>query len=654
MKKLLLPLLSLFIFADSASAGFWDFLKPAEINERIREEIADLDVRFNVDLVDVDLFEGLGISSRYRYEVERSYIANFHTRVDKWEIKVDLSPGDIIKDALDLPIYLNIDRDSSVYFVRQFPTKKEALLAKPYLLHKLPVTAERALKHLQPGDFVSIPASMSVAIGASSGFLDRIDGLDAAARVYAVINGKFLIHVFRMKDNKVRVKLIAQRSNARGADASIEGDLEIFGVSILDRQVSKIFDLDFISVGMSKGHGSQFIIDYVFDLNDENAKKAYNQILSSSYKFKDLSIFGEFLRERQLENRLLSSYELADKVFEEDRHLDMKRVERIFKGANNYDFDRSKLKLGLILASFKREVSYTENVISYEDEDGKDKFFFYPIYTKYKRLKFGVWPFKYKEKSTKSFFGLVPIKTRDDEGEIYSDYGFTYEVKDKLFLQTEQVKFKQLVRDAIPETLYKGINWNQFDDETTHRSARGFVQVIFKAAAFADLSEISFEDLNDKLQKFYRNRKYLEAGVIHGFWSRLWRTITIVKLSEKRSLKKIAKELHVVLTDKSLSGKQRIKNLMELRERSLFEKIGIGFLVSLIKQSELKEKLFITMSLHAKDASEVTLKFGDQEFSDLYHELQFAHGAINDRSWDLRMTNDQEITEEEISSALVR
>lgn len=650
MRKWILPLLTLVMFTNSASAGLFDFLKPSEINERVREEIADLDVRFNVDLLDVDLFEGLGISSRYRYEVEPSYIANYHTRVDKWEIKANLSPGDIIKDALDLPIYLNINRDSSVYFVRQFPTKKGALTAKPYLLNRMPVNAERALKYLEPGDFVSIPAQMSVAVGASTGFFDRIDGIDAGANIYYVISGKFLIHVFRMKDNKVRVKLIAQRSNARGGDVNIEGDFEIFGVSILDRQIDKIFDLDFARIGMSSGQGSQFIIDYVFDLNNEKAQKAYNQILSSSYKFKDLSIFREFLRERELENRLLSSYELADDLSDEDRNLDMKRVERIFKGANNYDFDRSRIRLGLILASFKRDVSYTENVISYEDQSGEEKFFFYPIHSKYKKKKFGVWPFKYKEQSTKSYFGLVPIKTRDDEGEVYSDYGFTYDVRDKLFLQTEQVKFKQLVRDNIPESVYKSIEWNQFDEETTHRSARGFFQVIFKASAFEGLKDITFKDLNDRIQKFYRDRKYLEAGIVHGFWQRIWRAVTIVKLSEKRELKKIAKKLHVILTDKELSGKQRIKGLMDLRDYDLFDKVGVGFLISLLNESELDKKLFITMKLHAKEADEVVLKYGDQEFSKLYHELQFAHNAINDRSWDLRMSTEEDLSKEEIES----
>jgi hypothetical protein len=630
---------------SSVQASFFDFLKPAEISERAKEEFADLDVHFNVDLLDVDLFEGVGISSRYRYEVEPSYQANFYTRVDKWEMKTDLRPGDLIKDSIDFPVFLNINKDSSVYFVRQFKSKVKALTALPYSFNKLPITANRAIEKLVPGDFVSIPADMSVTIGASSGFLDTVDGIDAKAKVYYVMNGKFLIHIFRMKNNKVRVKLIAQKSSGTGIDAEISGDVEVFGVSILDKQIDKIFDLDFIEAGWSKGKGTQFLIDYVFDLNDESAKKAYNQILSSTYKFKDIAIFQEFIKERELEVRLLSSYELADDLATQDLLSTERRVERVFKGTNDYEYDRNKLKLGLLLASFSRDVSYTENLISYEEEDGSRHYYYYPIHMKHKKKKVGIWPLRYKEETNYSFFGLVPVRERRGEGNSYSDYGFTYDLRDKNFVQIEQVKFKQKVRDNIPKELYADIDWAEFDETGSHRSARGFFQIIFKAEAFKSLNTISFKVLNEKIQKYYRDRLLLEAGPVHGVWQSVWRKLTIVKFKEKRQLKKIAKKLHFILTDQEITGKQKINNLLKLREKSLFEKVGVGFLISLLDQNTLEDKLFITLKLHALNTEEITLKYGDQKFSKLYHELQYAHNAINNRSWDLRLSTDQDVND---------
>ncbi|PIK16652.1 hypothetical protein [Halobacteriovorax sp. JY17] len=652
MKKWILPLLISSVVHSTAFAGLGDVLKPSHIQERVREEVADLDISFRLELFDIDLFEGLGISSRYRYEVEPSYIANYHTRVDRWEMKTDIRAGDILKDVIDSPIYLNIDRDASIYFVRQFESKWEASKALPYLLNRLPINAERALKYLSPGDFVSIPSDMTVAFGASTGFLDRVDGIEADANLFYMLKGKFLIHVFRMKDNKVRVKLIAQKSNGIGANTSIGAELEFFGISILDKQIKKIFELDALEIGMGKGKGSQFLIDYIFDLDDEKAREAYNSILSSTYKFKDLEIFREFANERELDIRLLSSYEMADNISKEDVDLKEKRVERVFKGANNYDYNNNRLKLGLLLASFDRDVSYTENLVSYDATNGEKHYFFYPIHTKSKSQKIGISPFKYKENTRISYFGLVPVKKKEDLGSTYSDYGFTYDLKDKYFRQSEQVKLKQLIRDNIPGDIYESIDWAEFDETQAHRSARGFFQVIFKAQAFESLKNITEQELYDKLVDFYKERKLLTAGPVHGVWRRIWRTVTILGVTERMSLKKVSKALHSAMTNIELGAKERVRKLLSLRENNLFEKVGVGFLVSLLPKETLKDNLFITLKLHALSTEEVTLKFGDQKFSKIYDELRFAHGAINDRSWDLRIATDQDLTPEEESLLL--
>ncbi|WP_372652323.1 hypothetical protein [Halobacteriovorax sp.] len=652
MKKWIIPLLIQATISSTAFAGLGDVLKPSNIQERVRTEVADLDISFRVNLFDVDLFEGLGISSRYRYEVEPSYIANYFTRVDRWEMKTDVRAGDIIDEVIKTPIYLNIDRDSSVYFVRQFQSKWEATKAPPYLLNRLPVSASRAIKYLEPGDFVSIPSEMTVAFGASSGFLDQVDGLDAEAEVYYMLKGKFLIHIFRMKENKVRVKLIAQKVNGTAGEVSVGADLEVFGVSIVDKQIRKIFELDALKVGLGKGKGSQFLIDYIFDLNDEKAIEAYNSILSSTYKFKDLSIFRDFVSGNQLESSLLSSYEKADVLSKEDRDLKSKRVERVFKGSNNYDYDNSRLKLGLILASFDRNNSYTENLVSYDSTDGERHYYFYPIHTKTKDKKIGISPFKYKESIKVSYFGLVPVEKEEDIGSTFSDYGFTYDLKDKFFRQSEQVKLKQLIKDNIPKSVYNTIDWAEFNETEAHNSARGFFQVIFKAEAFESIRGITQNELHKRLLTFYKERELLSAGPVHGTWRRVWRAITILGITERRSLKKISTALYSAINDTEIGAKERVRKLLSLRENNLFEKVGVGFLVSLLPKDILEDKIFITLDLHARDTENIKLKFGDQKFSNIYNELRFAHGAINDRSWDLRMMSEEDITPEEESFLL--
>src|SRR5690606_39223889 len=57
-------------------------LEPAKIEQKIKDKITSLDIGFDLDLIDLDLFDGAGLAAKYRYEVEPSYHGDWYTRVD--------------------------------------------------------------------------------------------------------------------------------------------------------------------------------------------------------------------------------------------------------------------------------------------------------------------------------------------------------------------------------------------------------------------------------------------------------------------------------------------------------------------------------------------------------------------------------------------
>ena len=59
----------------------------------------------------------------------------------------------------------------------------------------------------------------------------------------------------------------------------------VFGIKILDNQLDKMLERDLAQYGYSYDPGAQFIVDYVFDLSNDKAAEAYNQILNSNFKF---------------------------------------------------------------------------------------------------------------------------------------------------------------------------------------------------------------------------------------------------------------------------------------------------------------------------------------------------------------------------------
>lgn len=640
MKKLLI-LMALFL-GSTAQAGLADHLEPTKVQERVRQEFADLDINFNIDLLDVDLFEGLGLSSRYRYEVEPSYEKGLHSRVDKWQIKLDLKPGDILGSTLDTPVYFNINRNSEVYFVRQYKSKKRALTALPYTLAKLPLTADLAIKSLLPGDFVSLPASMSIVIGASasSATTGTTIGIDAKANVYYVLSGSFLIHIYRMKDNKVRLKLFANRTRTAGTSAEVEGSSNLFGVKIANKIVENVFELDFAEIGYEKAKGRQFIIDYVFDLNNKKAKEAYNNILSSTYKFKDVVALGQHLGKRPLSKVLLSTYEKADNLFKEDYENQVKkpRVDRIFKGFNKFDQDKFKLKLGLIVAKLGSDRTYTENNISFEDEVGLRHNFYYPIQTKTYEQKIRLGFFKTKERISKSYFALVPTGI-EDNGSKFSDFGLRYERQDKMFRDDEQASVKEFMANNLPGSVFEQIDWKDWTDFTSKKDARIFYQIVLKASAFDQIPLMSKTELKEALYTYVKTKSHFAGNPLDWTWDRAIDLVTTETLTRKWQLKSLAKKLHPILFNTDLSGKKRVNLLMDIRNRNKFREFGIGFVMSLIPKEKLADHLQVRLELSAKDKGKVDFKFGNQELSDLYRQLQHVQNAINNRSYDLRLNS---------------
>ncbi|EQC52322.1 hypothetical protein [Bacteriovorax sp. DB6_IX] len=626
--------LILFISTLSVQAGIKDILNPEKLAGKVREEIAEMDISASVKLVDLDLAEGIGISSKYKYEVEPSYQAKHYTRIDRWKLNTDIKAGDIIKDIVELPVYLNIAKGAEVNFVRQFPSKKEAMLKKPYFLSSLPVNADKALK-LHVGDFVSIPTTMSVAVGAGIGNAYEI--LKTNVGAYVVFSGQFLVHVYRMKDSKVRVRLIAQRNSSYGANSSAKLSFDIFGISVVDRQIKRWVDLDVAKFGGSHGSGHQLIIDYIFDLKTEEAKHAYNSILGSTFKFKDVDMFKEYIKERGLEDRLISVYEDAEVLFKEDVNKKAKRVDRIFKGFNDFKKESSHFKLGLLVTSYSKNKTFIENKISYDDKHGQRKRFYYPTQTDYKKNEFDIFILKAKERVVKTTFGLVPLDD-EDYGDSYTDFGFTYDRKDKVFRIDEQRKYIQMLNDTLPDELYDSIDWKGWDEYRSRPNTVASMQVIFKKEALAFLKGMQEKDIRKKLYTFYKERKLVDISLVDGFFKRLWRKLRLINGEERSDIKYISQKLYAVFNSNEFDGKDRIKTLMDLRDRYIFKRMGFKFLMSLVPANELDKYVYINLRMHSKKDEEVKFVFGTQGYSEVYHELMYVNSVLNDRSIDLRLT----------------
>ena len=110
---------------NSLFAGFKRHLEKSKWGKRIVNEIADIDIKFNIKLFDVDLLR------RYRYRkqvslwrLSLSYVDNYYDKVDTWRLNANVRPGDMISKILSLRIEHRKRSRSS--FIRQFKSKSRA------------------------------------------------------------------------------------------------------------------------------------------------------------------------------------------------------------------------------------------------------------------------------------------------------------------------------------------------------------------------------------------------------------------------------------------------------------------------------------------------------------------------------------------------
>ena len=76
---------------------------------------------------------------------------------------------------------------------------------------------------------------------------------------------------------------------------------------------------------------------------------------------------------------------------------------------------------------------------------------------------------------------------------------------------------------------------------------------------------------------------------------------------------------------------------LELREHSVFRKVGYSFLMSLLPHDKLEELIYVELKLHARGESKVNFTFGNSSYSSVYKQIVYINKVLNDRSYDLRI-----------------
>ena len=184
------------------------------------------------------------------------------------------------------------------------------MLAVPYTIAKVPYDAKSAQERMKVGDFVQIPADMSLVLGVDTdwGFSSVFS---PTAYANLIVSGNFTINLYRKSEHEFRLKLISRtRSSARGGGRG-KFNFGVTGVDIVDKGVEKIFELDVIDIFLEKGLGEQYIVDLEFDLSKKHVRDAFDKILKPTFKLNMNQILWQYQGKEFFEKRLMADLEPA-------------------------------------------------------------------------------------------------------------------------------------------------------------------------------------------------------------------------------------------------------------------------------------------------------------------------------------------------------
>lgn len=505
------------------------------------------------------------------------------------------------------------------------------------------------------------------------------DGIfSSGVHSHYVLSGEFLIHIFRMKDEKVRVKIIALRKKGMGASTSLDIGFKIFGIGIVDNKIKRVLDMNLARLGWNQEKGNLFLMDFVYDLRDENAARAYNQILSSTYKFKNMRVLNPFLNHRDLEDQLISDLTLTNEIFEEDQKSspDKRRVDRVFKGSNEFEKESSGFKFGFNLAKWSKDSTYTDNQISFVDRNNQKHHFYFPHHTvtSDQKLLFGF----SKTSTTRNYFALWPTDENGESADLsrhtkvstdpldgsevrieklpsanqkgpnvadFKDFGMNYEWTDKRMWGFQHEEFKKFIQRNVRSEIFDQIKWGDWAEDKLRHNVRFFFQAIIHKVGIGEMVQADKSNLHSRLQNFMlrvplppvQNRNSNDVSQTQQTWQD----------ENAHSLRVMTEGLEEALSGElEMKDRERIKKLMDLRSNTAFEELGTGFLMDLLDRSKLGEQISLTLHMSAKDTKPLHFEYGNHQLEELYKELQYVQGVLGNRSHDMRILNQQVANEQ--------
>lgn len=575
-------------------------------------------LKLDVKVLSQEIFDGARLNVFWNRETKPAYFNSLFTRYDRYRLSPTLDlESRIVKigDGQFTP-GLKVRNSAEVIFARQFKNARDAFWADAYYPTRMPITADRALNNLNPGDFFSFKAQMDATFSLSFLELFTAAGMAVQPAFYTVGRGTFEVQILRLPNDQIRLKLIALRTRERGFRVSSEDDsnAQFFISNTVDRLLINVLHLNPIDFVLARGNNDVFMVDYNINLKDPAVASAYNEVFKQAVKFVGVDKSANFTR-KQVMRRVVINMEPLERIFVADRSVgQLGRVSREFKGGINSTYKRSRFAIDLAVFSIGTEAQFSTNEMTSFDTQ-TDNQEFYRIDT-FQRDSHRGFLFSLHRTRNRARVDLIANSNSTFDQNVPESIVTGFEFRDRIFSRKEFEKFQRSIARMIPASVYSKINFGDWASEKRRPNVAARNQLVVTSESILALPPMSKAQIIDAYKAYLAT---IPAGRPDSY---------------PVSLPKIAKRLEVTF-DSSKDAFTRMSSLMDLRKNGLFQNTGLGFLLSRMPEANLQNAMHFSLTLESTDGSQLEpFEFGNYREAEIYSRLRNVQ-LIVDGQYDL-------------------
>lgn len=600
------------------------------------EQLARLDPKFKLDLLDFDIFSSSSFVAGYEYRVEPAYTNGLYSREDRWQISTEVLPDKLIeKHDLELKLTAGLKHHVEANFIRFLQDPCKAMLLKPYLPNNLPLNSKKALSDkFNIGDYFLFRGSAGVLLSGeilsflSSGFW----GLGLTGSYF--LEGFYQLHIVRIDDKHVRLKIVAHHGRNTNAALGLgwSGEFDVFKVNALDNQLEKFVNVNPIKVRGDLSKANVVMVDYVLDLGDEKVAGAFDTIIKKLKFFKEFALLSPLKDQQDITNLIVLDLAPLEDLFQTDRQNDqIGRIQRNLSTTSNQHAQGFGIDLGNKVVGFKwnREKS-TSNMGVRRDDNYLDKYLLKTWENSWQGRFIYSWSKNTEESGVRVLF-------KEDENlktlSAINLVNYLYSKKNR-FSYNDLVSVQKKLKKSLPIEIYDAIPWGKWPQTPKTQFTNFGLRYDF---IMSPESIISAPELSEEEIKVLFKDHIASKGLTVRSYASPRKDVargTMLSAEEvfERRLKIFAKYLSLTLSRK-LTIEERLGALAKLIKNDLFKASGFSFVMAL-RPHEMKSLYHLNLNISANEAK-IDFSFGKSELSALYKKLLTVKAALDDDALDL-------------------